>query len=121
MFYPLCFVALYCKIRLTLTCGILADPVTFAGSIGSREPLIMLKFLPIMLYCSSQKLCLLCSNYAHYCFTNKLVHLWVNSKYLEHRLLILACISQIRPIYSNKKVSLLELLTVLLGYINLFL
>jgi len=31
----------------------------------SRDPPIMLKILPIMLCCTAQKLCLLCSNYAH--------------------------------------------------------
>jgi len=30
-----------------------------------RDPPIMLKILPIMLCCTAQKLCLLCSNYAH--------------------------------------------------------
>jgi len=34
--------------------------------ITTRDPPIMLKILPIMLCCTAQKLCLLCSNYAHY-------------------------------------------------------
>ena len=69
---------------------------------------------------------IICSNYAQLLSSHALLiisSLWINNKLAEAQTYLSKCISQKRSIYSNRTVSymivLLELLTVLLEYIDL--
>jgi len=72
------------------------NKVNFRG----RGPPIMLKILPIMLCCTTQKLCLLCSNYAHWD--------WAISWYLFHKISCIAWKLYISDIWSADYKSLLD-------------
>jgi len=96
----------------------------------NRDPLIMLKILPIMLCYTAQKflpiMLELCSIFIPQlsCFDNKLALLWVNSKYLKLRLQILALLKRKDwPILIEQSAlyfCITVIMTVLLEYIDFF-